>query len=56
MSHFLILTVGAALISMVFGVLGQDSRPAQLRYGLKLFGLFLGLSILAGWLMYTFPV
>jgi len=56
MSHLLILMVGAALISLVFGVLGQDQPKAQLRYGLKLFGLFVVLSILAGWLMYPFPL
>jgi hypothetical protein len=50
------LTVGAALISMVFAVLSQDAPRAQVRYGLKLFGLFVVLSILAGWLMYPFPL
>jgi hypothetical protein len=54
-SHFLLLTVFAAFVSLVFAFLMRDEPRAQLRYGLMMFGGFLGAAVLAGWLMYPFP-
>jgi hypothetical protein len=51
----LLLAVFAAFVSLVFAVLLRDEPRAQLRYGLMMFGGFLGAAVLAGWLMYPLP-
>jgi hypothetical protein len=54
-SHLLTLLVFSALVSTVFATLLRDDLRSQLRFGLKIFGAFVGSAILVGWLMAPFP-
>lgn len=54
-SHLAALLLFAALVSTVFATLLRDDLRSQLRFGLKVFGAFVGSAILAGWLMAPFP-
>lgn len=54
-SHFALLTVFAAGISVAFALLMRDDPKEQLRFGLWAFVCFLGSAFLLGWLMYPFP-
>lgn len=54
-SHVFTLLVFSALVSTVFATLLRDDLPGQLRFGLKIFGAFVGSAIVAGWLMGPFP-
>jgi hypothetical protein len=55
-SHFLLLTLFAFFVSLVFAVIAKDSAPEQLRFGGLLFAGFLASAIALGWLMYPFPI
>jgi len=55
MSHLLLMTVYACLLSVFFSVLWRRHRGAQLKLFAQLFlGLMLG-GIAVAWLMYPFP-
>jgi hypothetical protein len=54
--HLLLLCVFSLFVSLVFAVLAKDEPRAQLRFGAKLFAAFLGAALIAGWLMYPFPL
>ncbi len=55
MSHILLMTVYALLVSLFFAVMQRREPRAQLRLFLQLFlGMMLGGLALA-WLMYPFP-
>ena len=51
-SHFPAVLVFSALVSAVFGVLSRDTPRDRLLYGLKSFGLFVGVALALGWAMY----
>lgn len=53
--HFQALVLFSFLVSVVFGVLSKDTPRDRLIYGVKSFGLFVGIALLLGWLMYPFP-
>ena len=55
-SHFLYMVVYALLVSTVFAMLLKDQRREQLRTGVMMFAAFLGAAMVAGWLMYPFPL
>lgn len=55
-SHFLLMSVFALLVSIVFAVLLRDEPRAQLRTGAKMFAAFVGLAVVFGWLMYPLPL
>jgi hypothetical protein len=55
-SHFVLLTVFAFFVSLVFALLSEDDARAQLRLGGVLFAGFLVAAIAFGWLMYPFPL
>jgi hypothetical protein len=55
-SHFLLLTLFALFVSIVFAVLLRDDGRSQLRFGTLLFGGFVASAVLLGWLMYPFPL
>ena len=42
----------SALTSVVFSVVTKDTRREQVTYGFKVFGAFMGVAIVAGWIMY----
>lgn len=54
-SHLFTLLLFSALVSTVFATLLRDDLRSQLRFGLKIFGAFVGSAILVGWLMAPFP-
>ncbi len=55
MSHFLLMTVYALVLSVFFSVLWKRQRRDQMKLFLQLFlGLMAGALALA-WLMYMFP-
>ena len=55
-SHILYLVVFAALVSAVFAVLQREHPREQARFGLLLFGAFVGSALLLGWLMLPLPI
>jgi uncharacterized membrane protein YagU involved in acid resistance len=54
-THFPALLIFSFLVSVVFGVLSQDTTRARLIYGAKVFGTFVGIALLLGWIMYPLP-
>jgi prepilin signal peptidase PulO-like enzyme (type II secretory pathway) len=55
-SHLLLLVVFAFFVSLVFAVLTKDDAREQFRLGGMLFAGFVIAAIVAGWLMYPFPL
>jgi len=53
--HFVLLLIFSILTSLVLAFIAKDGARQRLRYFLFLLGSFVVLSILAGWLMYSFP-
>ena len=53
--HFVLLLIFSILTSLVLAFIAKDGARERLRYFLFLLGSFVVLSILAGWLMYSFP-
>jgi ABC-type uncharacterized transport system permease subunit len=54
-AHFPALLLFSALTSVVFAVVTKETRHEQVVYGAKVFGAFVGIAIVAGWLMYGLP-
>lgn len=55
MSHLVLMTTYAALVSAFFALLWRRGRREQVRLFLQIFlGMMIG-AILVGWLMYPFP-
>jgi len=54
-SHFLLLTLFAFFVSLVFALLAKDTPGEQMRFGGMMFVGFLGAAVVLGWLMYPFP-
>jgi hypothetical protein len=55
-SHFVLLSVFAFFVSLVFAVLLRDEPGAQLRTGALMFVGFLVAAVAIGWLMYPLPL
>ena len=55
-SHILLLAVFAFFVSLVFAVLTKDEAGEQIRFGATLFGGFILVAIVLGWLMFPFPL
>ena len=55
-SHFLLMVLYAFLVSLVFAVLLRDKPLEQLKTGGMMFGGFVGVAYVLGWLMYPFPL
>jgi hypothetical protein len=54
-SHFGLMCLFAVCVSLVFATLMRDDPGEQLRFGGRLFAGFVGLAVLAGWLVYFLP-
>lgn len=52
LSHFSAALVFAFFASIVFGITQRQTPRDMLRYGLYCFGMFVGGTILAAWLMW----
>jgi hypothetical protein len=50
-----LLLVFSALVSLVFSFLAKHGARERAVYFLYLFGSFVLISVLAGWLMFPFP-
>ncbi|MGE5244594.1 MAG: hypothetical protein ACM3SQ_10250 [Betaproteobacteria bacterium] len=55
-SHFLLLTLFAFFVSLVFAVIAKDSPREQFRFGGLLFVGFIAAALVLGWLMYPLPL
>jgi len=55
-SHFLLLSLFAFFVSLVFAVIAKDDAREQLRLGGLLFAGFVGSALALAWLMYPFPL
>jgi hypothetical protein len=54
-SHFLLLTVFAALVSVAFALLMRNDTSSQVRFGLIVFFCFIASAFVLGWFMFPFP-
>ena len=54
-NHFTIMLIFSILTSLVLTFIVKDGVRERMRYFLFLLASFVLLSILGGWLMYTFP-
>jgi putative Mn2+ efflux pump MntP len=54
-SHFTALVLFSFLVSVVFGVLSKNTPRERALYGAKVFGVFVGVALLLGWIMYPAP-
>ncbi|MGA3166825.1 MAG: hypothetical protein ABSF14_12005 [Terriglobia bacterium] len=54
-SHFVALVLFSFLVSVVFGVLSKNTPRERVLYGAKVFGVFIGVALLLGWIMYPAP-
>ena len=55
MRHFLVMTLFAALASIVFGAMTKDTAYERLLYGVKVFAEFMVIGLALGWLLYFIP-
>jgi hypothetical protein len=55
MKHLFWMAVFAALTAVVFGVAIKGNERQRLMYGLKVFGEFLAIAFLLGWILYFIP-
>jgi hypothetical protein len=54
-SHFLLMTLFAFFVSLVFAVIAKDDLREQARFGGLMFVGFIVVAFVVGWLMYPFP-
>ena len=55
MRHFLVMTLFAALASVVFGAMAKDTTQERLLYGLKVFAEFMVICLVLGCILYFIP-
>ena len=56
MRHVLWMAVFAGLTAIVFGVVAKGTDRQRLVYGLKVFGEFLFVAFVLGWILYFLPL
>jgi hypothetical protein len=58
MTHFLAMVIFSALVSVVFAALSSEhnDRAERFRYGLKVFGYFVGIGLAIAWVLYPLPL
>ena len=55
-SHLGLLILFSLFVSLIFAVLMRDEPREQARFGLRLFGGFVGAAVILGWIMYPLPL
>ena len=55
-SHFALMLLFAAFVSVVFAALMRDDPREQLRLGGRIFGGFVAAGVVLGWLLFPFPL
>jgi hypothetical protein len=53
--HFLVMTLFAALASIVFGAMGKDTTRERWLYGVKVFAEFMVIGLVLSWILYFIP-
>ena len=56
MRHVFWMAVFAGLTAVVFGVVTKGTDRQRLLYGLKVFGEFLFVAFVLGWILYFLPL
>ena len=56
MRHVLWMAFFASLTAVVFGVVAKGSDRQRIAYGLKVFGEFLAIAFILGWILYFLPL
>ncbi len=55
MRHFLVMTLFAAVASVVFGAMAKDTTQERWVYGLKIFAEFIVIGLALAWVLYFIP-
>jgi len=55
MIHFLYLIAFGLFIAMLFAIVSKGDQKAKAIYGLKIFGQFVGISLVMAWVFYFLP-
>jgi heme A synthase len=55
-SHLLLLIVFSFFVSAVFATIARDEPREQFRTGAYMFGGFVGVALLLGWILYPLPL
>ncbi len=55
MIHFLYLIGFAFIVSVAFAVFNKGTEKEKIIYGLKIFGQFVGISLIMAWVFYFLP-
>ncbi|MGH9947890.1 MAG: hypothetical protein ACRD6X_11915 [Pyrinomonadaceae bacterium] len=55
MIHFLYLVGFGFIVSVVFGAFFNGTDKEKFVYGLKIFAQFVGISLIAAWVLYFIP-
>ena len=55
MTHFLVMTLFALLVAVVFGMVGRETLQERVRYGAKVFAEFVGVGLILAWVLYFLP-
>ncbi len=55
-NHFALMVIFSVVVSLVFTFIAKNGAKERTKYFFFLLGSFILLSILAGWLMYPFPL
>jgi hypothetical protein len=55
-SHFLLLLIFSACVSVVFAALMREDTTSQVKLAARMFAGLIGAAVIIGWLMYPFPL
>jgi hypothetical protein len=55
LSHFEALFAFSLAVSTVFALISKNTPREQFKYGVFVFACFIGIAVVAGWLMYPLP-
>ena len=55
MRHFLVMMLFGVLAAVVFGAMSRDTPRERVLYGIKVFGEFIVIGLVLGWLLYFIP-
>jgi hypothetical protein len=53
--HFLVMMFFAGMASVVFGAMSKDTARERWIHGFKIFGEFVVIGLVLGWLLYFIP-
>ena len=55
MRHFLIMVLFAALVAIIFGIVGREKPRERVTYGAKIFVEFVGIGLVLAWVLFWLP-